>query len=135
MPPRRSARADRRGFTILEAAVALSIIGMAAMGALSSFGSEMRAGSRAQLALPAVALAEERLAVFQIVPASRMSALPDSLRRGRFAPPLERYAWTAHASAVNGEPDLYDVTVRVSWTEGEYELRSRIYRQPPRVAR
>ena len=120
----------RRGFTLLEAAVAMAIVGMISVGALSAFGADLRAAQRAQEMLPAAALAEERLAVLELADPSWLAMLPDSLARGRYAPPFERYEWTATAVPVRGERSLYEFAVRVRWDGGEYSVARRRFRPP-----
>jgi type II secretory pathway pseudopilin PulG len=121
----------RRGFTILEAAVAVAIVGMISIGALGAFNADLRAAQRSQELLPASALAEERLAVLELAEPTRLAMLPDSMTRGRFATPFERYEWNATARPVRGERSLYDFTVRVRWDNGEYTLARRRFRPPP----
>ena len=127
--PRRS----RAGFTVLEAAVALAIIGMTAVGVIGAFGADLRGAERARDQLTATSLAQSQLARLEIADARELSSLPDSLARGTFAPPLDRYRWTAGSAAVPGEPDLYELRVAVEWTDGRAELRSRRFRPVPLV--
>mgnify|MGYP001205221527 CR=1 FL=1 len=51
----------RAGFTLLEAVVALAIVGTVAIGALEAYGAEARAATRARASAPAAAIARERL--------------------------------------------------------------------------
>lgn len=128
-------RAGRRaGFTLLEAAVSLVIVGMVAIGALHASAAESRAAVRARAAAPAAALAAERLSRLQLAPPQALRALPDSLRRGALVAPAGRYDWLASASRVDGESDLYTLRVEVSWRGGSYALATRAYR-PIRDAR
>lgn len=124
----------RNGFTILEAAVAIAIVGLISIGALAAFNADLRAALRAREMLPAGALAEERLAALELADPTRLAVLPDSLSRGRFAAPFESYAWTATAKPVRGERHLYDFAVRISWDTGEYSLSRLRYRPPPVIA-
>lgn len=127
-------RRNPSGFTLLEAVVALAIIGSTAVGVLGAFSANLRAADRARIALAASTLARTRLARLEIATARELASLPDSLARGTFAPPLERFHWSASSLAVLGEPDLYDLRVRVSWADGESELRTRRSRPVPSVA-
>src|SRR6059036_69164 len=54
------------GFTLLEVVVALAIVGIAGVAALEAFGAEVRGADKTQQALPAAALAEERLGRFAL---------------------------------------------------------------------
>ncbi len=116
------------GFTILEAIVAVTIVGVAAVASLAAFGSQLRAGARAQVALEAEALAEEQLARLRLLPASSLEALPDSLRSGTFAQPFERYQWSSTVQPVAHEADIHEARVTVRWPDGEYSLATRLYR-------
>ncbi len=127
-------RRKRDGFTILEAAVALAIIGVTAVGVLAAFGGDLRGASTTRDALTASSLAQEQLARVEILPAAALAALPDSLAYGAFAAPFDRYHFAAATRVVPGDRDLYDVSVTVEWPDGRTELRSRRFRPPSAVA-
>ena len=122
---------DRRGFTLLEAMIAVVIVGLAGVAALETVGAELRTASRTRHALHATALAEHRMETLRVLPPSGLRTLPDSLERGTFAPPLERYGWTATVREVPGEAGLYDAQVVVRWDGGSFPLRTRLYRPDP----
>lgn len=126
-------RLDRRGFTLLEALVAVLIVGLAGVAALETVGAELRTASRARHTLHAAALAEYRLETLRVLPPGELRSLPDSLADGAFAPPLEGYRWAASAREVPGEPGLYDARVTVRWSGGSFPLETRLYR--PETAR
>lgn len=130
MPPDSPRRYGQRrsGFTLLEAAVAMSIMGIVSIGVLSAFGAELRAVARAQQMLPAGALAKERLEVLELLDGHTIRTLPDSTARGAFPKPFESYAWQVTTKEVRGEPALVEIVVRVSWADGAYELSERRYR-------
>ena len=117
-----------RGFTLLEAAVAMTIVAIVGVGALAAFGADLRAANRARQTLPAAALAMDRLAVLDLVDAHTLRMLPDSLARGTFAKPFDNYSWRATVKEVHGEPALVELTLRVEWAEGAYALTERRYR-------
>jgi hypothetical protein len=106
----------------------MSIVAIVGVSALAAFGADLRAAARARLALPAAALAQERLANLNLVDANDLRRLPDSLARGTFAQPFDDYTWRAIAKEVRGEPALVEITVRVEWTEGAYVVTGRLYR-------
>lgn len=120
-----------RGFTILEALVALAIVGLAGVAALEALGGELRTAGRSRHAYAVAALAEERLAAVRLLPATELDPIPDSLARGRFTAPFAEYSWTASVRGVSDERDLYDVVVRVEGREAGLDLRTRIYRPRP----
>lgn len=120
--------ADNQGFTLLEALVAVMIVGLAAVAALETVGAELRTAARAKDALTATALAEHRIETLRILSQNNLASVTDSLARGTFPPPFERYRWTAAVREVNGEPGLYDARVEVSWSGGTFPLSTRLYR-------
>lgn len=125
----------RAGFTLLEAAVSLSIIGVVAIGALEAFAAESRAARQARLATPAVAVAAEQLAQLELLDAPMLAALPDSLRAGRMIDGAQSYEWRASVERIRQEPDLFALTVVVRWNAGTYALTSHAYRPMPAGAR
>ena len=126
-----SPRAERAGFTLLEAAIALVIVGMAAVAVLNAFGTSLRTSARARHALEAEALAGQRLAFASLLSNAELAHLPDSVAHGRFAPPFEEYAWETTAKELHGDDALFDVSVAVTWENGRYALPTRLYRPPP----
>ena len=116
-----------RGFTLLEAIVAMTIIAVVSVGTLAAFGADLRAAERAQRMLPAAALAQERLAALEQVTVGPVSALPDSMARGRFDPPFEAYSWTATAKRVRAIAGLVELSIVVSWETGSFTLAERRY--------
>jgi len=121
-------RRAKHGFTLLEAAVAMTIVAIVGASALAAFGADLRAASRARQTLPAAALAIDRLAVLDLVDAHTLRTLPDSLSRGRFAKPFDNYSWRTTVNEVRGEPALLEITVRIEWAEGAYALTERRFR-------
>ena len=111
----------RRGFLLLEAAVALLMIGLVAGGALELYAAETRAARREPALITATALAQDRLAAIRLLEARQLGHLPDSLARGRFSPPFETYRWRAAVRRA-GESDLYQLRVDIDWSEGTLAL-------------
>jgi prepilin-type N-terminal cleavage/methylation domain-containing protein len=122
---------NNRGFSLLEAVVALAIVGLAAVAALGAFAMELRTGGQAARALEAQALAESRLAAVRLLQRSELEPLADSLRNGRFPAPLQAYQWQASSERVPDQEDLFQVAVAVRWNEGDYSLATRLYRPRP----
>jgi prepilin-type N-terminal cleavage/methylation domain-containing protein len=123
----------RHGFTLLEATVALAMIGAVSVAALAAFAAEMRTTDMARRALPAVFLARQRLAALELSAVSTAlgsSAIPDTVAHGQFQPPFDAYAWSATIVATHENPSLYDATVDVTWDGGDFTLRTRLF-QPP----
>lgn len=121
------------GFALLEAVLALAIVAMVNVAVLAHLGADLRALARLREVLPAVAMAEHRMAYLHLVDPTELEHLPDSLAHGRFEAPLEHYQWTAEVEPVRGQPGLYDAEVVVRWDGGgSLPLRSRLYRPPRR---
>ncbi len=119
---------NRAGVTLLEATVALVIVGTVSIGALSAFAAESRAAARERSAAPAVALARERVAALELLDQHALHVLPDSMSHGEATDGAARYAWTATTTPSAAEHDLYEIAVDVRWTDGAFALRTRTYR-------
>ena len=126
-----SGRADR-GFTILEAVVALAIVGLAGVAALEAVGGEIRGIDRAREAYTTAALAQDRLATITVLPPEELNPLPDSLARGTFTQPFTDYRWTATLHPLFGERDIYELIVAIDSDRAHYTVATRLYRPVPR---
>lgn len=130
---RASNSGGRRGFTLLESAAALVVIGLASTAALTALGAELRTAGRLRHAAAAETLARQRLATLQLLSADELRRVPDSLTRGSWAPPLDEYQWRAAVSPVVGASDLLELRVEVLWAGGSFALVTRTY--APRLER
>lgn len=111
----------RHGFVLLEAIVALLIIGLSTAAALELYSSHARAAARQPALLTAVALAQDRMAAVRLLPPEQLRPLADSLARGQFAEPFAAFHWQATAErSRNGR--VFDVRVDVRWPDGHYTL-------------
>ena len=124
----------RSGFSLLEAVVALAIVGVTAVGALASVGAELRAADDARTTLEAEALAVYRMSTLEMLTADQLQRIPDSLARGTFDPPFERYRWTASSEPVMGEEGLNEVQLDIHWQGGTFPLRTLLFRPSPFAA-
>jgi type II secretory pathway pseudopilin PulG len=131
----RSAFRPRRGITLMEAVVAIAIVGMTAVSALEAVGGDMRTAERAKRAIEVEALATSRLEVMNLLTDQELQSLPDSIEDGKFAAPLNEYTWKASSAPVSDQAGLYTVHVTVNWTNGAYELKTYMYRTPRLVTR
>lgn len=118
--------------TLLEAAIAMTIVGLVAVAALGEFASEIRAAGRAAGARVLQALVRDRLASLKIAPDDALTHLPDSLAQGVFPPPFSDYRWTAALTPDRGFAGLYHAEIVVRSPQGELALAARIYKTPPR---
>ena len=120
--------ADRRGFSLLEAVIAMAVVSLAAVAALAALGAELRSARMARETLTAAALAEYRLETVRLLPADQLRLLPDSVEDGRFSAPFDDFAWTVEVRPVAGIEALYQADVAVTGPEGQSMLSTRLYR-------
>ncbi|HEU4556786.1 MAG TPA: type II secretion system protein [Longimicrobium sp.] len=126
-PARRGRVRDQRGFTLLEAMLALVIVGVALVPLLRSIGTGVREQGRLRAHLDAVALAESRMSELALVP-------PDSIRawarprQGWFPEPFQGYRWSAVLRQDERSAALVRGAVVVRWKDGEYSLETVFHR-------
>jgi type II secretory pathway pseudopilin PulG len=126
---------NRRGISLLEAVVAIAIVGITSVSALEAVGGDMRTAERARRAIEVEALASSRLEVMDLLTDRELQALPDSVESGKFLPPLDEYSWKATSAPLSDQAGIYAVRVTVDWPAGSYVVRTYQYRQPPLVTR
>lgn len=118
----------RRGFTLLEALVALVLVGTVVAGTLSLVGATLRGASMVAAHARAVTLADARMSALTLVPAESIPYYR-RLREGAFAPPFEDYRWRARLVRGRVSPALLRATVAVTWHDGEYALATELFRR------
>jgi prepilin-type N-terminal cleavage/methylation domain-containing protein len=116
-----------RGFTLVEAAIALLLLGVALVPLLQSVTAGVRSEGDLAATLNAVPLAESRMEELSLLPADSLSFY-FSARRGTFAPPFARYRWSALLRPAAGSPALVQAAVRVEWEGGGYSLETYFHR-------
>ena len=121
-------RRVRQGFTLLEALVALVLVGTVVAGSLRVVGATLRGAAQVTSHAHAVALADARLSELTLLPAESLGhyARP---REGTDAAPFQQYRWQARLVRDRASPGLVRATVRVSWREGEYALATDLFRR------
>ena len=120
--------ACRRGFVLLEAVVALAILGVASIVLLQVRAQQIRVATQARELLTAQALAEDRLAAIRLLNHVLLEDPPDSLLRGAFPPPFEEYSWAAEVELIQDEYDLFGVEVVVEGPAERFPLRTLVHR-------
>lgn len=108
---------------LLEAVVALLVIGLVSAAALDLVSAQLRAAARQPAVLTAAALAQDRMTTLQLLSDEELRRLPDSLARGEFAAPFAGYRWRSAATRSRVE-SFYDLRVDVEWSTGRYTLAS-----------
>jgi type II secretory pathway pseudopilin PulG len=123
-----------KGFVLLEALVALAIVGTFAIAVIATVGSQVRAADRGSSLLIAQTLAEDVQVAIELLDRDDLASLPDSVAAGVFPAPFEQYRWTAQVEAIDKEADLFGTLVEV--TDGNYlfPLRGMLHRSETLVA-
>jgi hypothetical protein len=120
----------RRGISLFEAVAALAIVGVTAVSALSAVAAELRAAERARRLLEVESLATERFVYLHLLNDRDFQSVPDSVAQGQFDAPLDEYRWTTTVTPNTAYAGLYDVRVKITWTNGEFTASSAQYRRP-----
>lgn len=129
-----SGSAERRaGFVLLEAVVALAILGLFTLALLSATAGQVRTAANAGELMNASALAEDRLMSIRLLEYDGLTDPPDSLLAGTFPPPFEAYRWTATVEEMEDEYDLFGVDVVVVGPSQIYPLRTLVHRPRPNL--
>ncbi len=123
MTPRRA-----NGFVLLEAVVALAILGVASIVLLQVRAQQIRVASQAHELLTAQALAEDRISAIRMLDYELLADPPDSLMEGVFPPPFEEFTWRADIALMEDEYDLFGVEVEVVGPAERFPLRTLVHR-------
>ena len=123
--------AERGGFVLMEAVVALAIVALVAIGLLGATAAQVRTADKAALLLTARSLAEDRMTMLRLLDHGALSDLPDSLAAGTFPAPFESYSWTARIEPVPDEYDLFTAEIVVNVAEEAYVLRTMLHEPRP----
>jgi hypothetical protein len=126
---------NRQGVTLLEATIAMTIVGLIAVATLGEFATELRVGAKAAGALGLEALARDRVAALQITPTEMLAHLPDSLSKGTFPSPFSDHDWTVDLKTDRNTVGLIDVQVHVRSPRGQFRVATRFFRPPSQVDR
>ena len=124
----------RGGFVLLEAVVALAILGVASIVLLQVRAQQIRVATQARELLTAQALAEDRIAALRMLDFLLLSEPPDSLLDGTFPEPFQDFRWVAEVELLEDEYDLFGVEVTVEGPAERFPLRTLIHRPRPILA-
>lgn len=122
---------NRRGITLFETVVALAIVSITAISALEAVAAELRTAERARRALETEVLANSRMDFMNLLTDQELQALPDTVKKGTFDPPLNEYGWETSASTVAGQAGVYDIVIAITWPKNSYTVHTAQYRRPP----
>lgn len=129
----KAAPGTRGGFVLLEAVVALAIIGLVAIAVLGATAAQVRTADKAQLLLTARALAEDRMATLRSLDYYGLTDLPDSLSAGTFPAPFEAYGWEMDVQPVDDEYDLFTAAVVVTVGDDAFPLHTLLHEPQPQM--
>ena len=121
-------RGARAGFVLLEAVVALAILGVASIVLLQVRSQQIRVAVQARELLTAQALAEDRISALKLLDYEMLADPPDSLMEGFFPPPFETFSWTGAVELIKDEYDLFGVEVVVVGPAERFPLRTLVHR-------
>lgn len=128
----RSCTDNRNGFALLEAVIALAVIGLVVIALMAATAGQDRTAGKVTLLLTARSLADERLATLRMLDNRALLDLPDSLAGGSFDPPFGAYSWTMRVVQVGSERDLFSAVVTVQTADESYVLNTLLH-EPPAV--
>ena len=129
----RSSTRARGGFVLMEAVVALAIIGLVSIALLATTAAQVRTADKASLLLTARTLADERMATLRMLSYDQLRDVPDSLITGKFPAPFENWSWRAEVVQIdeNEEYDLFSVGVAVDGFDESFALRTLLHEPRP----
>ena len=115
------------GFTLLEAVVALLVLGVALVPLVNSLTEGLRAEKSLGAHLEAVSLAESRMNELALLPVDSVAGYLRP-REGLFPSPYAGYRWRALMRPLPESPALVQAAVLVRWDGGEYSLETTFHR-------
>jgi hypothetical protein len=119
-----------RGVTLFETVAAITIVSMVAISALEAAGAGLRTVERSRRAVETDALATARLDFMNLLTDQELLALPDSVKKGQFDPPMNGYGWQTSSEPVSGSAGVYDIAITITWPGNRYLVRTAQYRRP-----
>jgi hypothetical protein len=127
------ASGGREGFLLLEAVVAVAIVGVVAISVLAFTAAQVRTTGKGSVLLIGSALADDRATSFRLLGYDDLSAPDDSLMGGRFPEPFEEFSWVAQVSPMEDEYDLFSVEVVVEGRGERFPIRTLLHRPRPQI--
>lgn len=124
-----AASVRRSGLGLLEAIVALVVLSLTAISALAGAAGQVDAMRRARLHLQATVLVDHRLEQVRLLTPEELLAAHDSIRYGRFQPPLDEFTWEVTSVPLGGSTHHIEVRVIVRHAEVSAALATRMYRR------
>jgi prepilin-type N-terminal cleavage/methylation domain-containing protein len=114
-------RSSVDGFTLLEALVALVVVGAVVVVGLETVGLGAAARARAVDYADLRRLAEQKLAEISLLDGSEIEALPGK-RSGRFEPPYDDAEWELRVTEVEAGTGLFQIDLEVHANSAALEV-------------
>jgi type II secretory pathway pseudopilin PulG len=119
---------EEGGFLLLEALIALAIIGVVAIALLAATSSQIQASGKGNALLVASALAQDRLAAIQMLDGDELRDPPDSLATGTFPPPFDEFSWATTVESADNEYELFAVRIVVDGRGESFGMETLLHR-------
>ena len=120
--------ATERGFTLVEALVSLTILGLAVVTVLEVTARTVGTQASAERHLEAVALAEAKLNELALLSIDSLKRYAEA-RSGALSLRSRSYRWSALVRRDAEEAALWEAAVRIEWAGGEFDLETVFYRR------
>lgn len=104
----------RSGLALLEAVVAIAIVGFVSVAVLLTLSAQLQASREVGPALIAAEIGRARLMTLRLTPPELLQSLPDSLSAGAEVTRDGEFFWHATVDEVPGQPALVESTIRVT---------------------
>jgi len=114
------------GFTLVEALVALAILGLGVTAALELSARTLRTQAAAERHLEAVTLAEAKMNELAILPSTSLEQYA-GIESGNVGLGGRSYSWQAVVRREPGTTTLWRAAVRIEWEDGDFDLETVLY--------
>lgn len=125
---------NRRGFSLFETLVALTVVALVASSAMKVIASGMSAAEQSQRAIEAQSLMSSRLEAVGLMTDDELRSVPDSMAQGVFDYPLNQYAWTMQVYPDDRYEGLYQIQLNIVGEDNLFTATTYAYRRPPVVS-
>ncbi len=130
--PERSLRADERGVALLEALVALAILGIAIVGMVEASSAALRGQANARAHREAAIVADAQLSAMASASAYALDNNAGE-RHGVVTIGAREYRWASRARAANDSSGIWNLGVAVAWDDGRITLGTAVWRPPRKL--
>ena len=112
------------GFTLIEAMVAVTVLGLVLVTALAAVAADLQASRRSSLQMEAAQLAEEVISQIDTYSWEEFQRLLTGYGE-RFPSPMDTYRWEARAIPSIDEPGLVAIHLRVEGAQESFMVETR----------